>query len=379
MVPGQPDLNSPVMSSKSKLKLGVFGMNASRGVTPTRGEGSLEHLNWQQQLSIAKAAEDAGLEAIIPIARYRGYKGESGWCHETYDTVPWAAGLGAATKRVQVFSTLHVPLNHPTRVAKELVTIDHVSAGRAAVNIVAGWNTDEFAMFGYQQREHNDRYAQAKEWVTILLSLWGSAGPIDFDGRFYSLQDVYSSPAPVQQPRPPIMNAGTSPAGRQFAATYADLCFVAAPDLEGLRTIGADIRERAGKLGRNVEIWTTTGVVCGETEADVKRRYDYFVHDTGDWAGAESAIRAVMAGGAVGVAKQIDRASMEAKITGSFGHRLVGTPEQIVESMQQLVDAGVNGVAANWFDYEQGIKMFHDLVVPLAEREGLRDPKRRVT
>lgn len=374
---GSPDPTNPLFTSGSKLKIGVFGMNASRGMTPTLGEGSLAHLEWRQQVVMAKEAEDAGFEALVPIARYLGYKGDSGWCHESYDTIPWATGLGAATERIALFSTVHVPLSHPTRLAKELATVDHVSGGRAALNIVAGWNIDEFAMFGYEQKAHDDRYAQAEEWLRILLRIWSDREPFDFDGQFYKLRGVYSAPSPVQQPRPPIMNAGTSPVGRQFAATYADLCFVGARDLEGLRALGADIRERAAKLGRDVQIWTTTSVVCGETESEVKRRYDYFVHEKGDWAGAETAVRVSMAGGAVGVEKKLDRETIENRIAGAFGHRLIGTPDQIVEKMQEFVDAGIDGVAAIWFDYENGIRMFNDLVVPLAEKEGLRDPKRR--
>lgn len=373
---GSPDPSSPLMRSTSKLKMAAFGLNISRGLTATCGEGAIAHMDWDQQLRIARVAEAAGLEAILPVARFRGYAGDSGWSRESYDSIPWAAGVSAVTSRIQVMSTIHVPLNHPTKLAKELATVDHVSQGRSGINVVAGWNIDEFAMFGIRQLEHDDRYVQAAEWLSIVRRLWTEEQPFDFDGRFYTLRDVYSEPKPLQRPRPPIMNAGSSPAGRQFAAEHADLCFIAAHDLASLKDVACDVRERAAAVGRQVQVWTPTSILCGETAADVDRRYEYFVQEKGDWAGAESAIRAGMAGGS-GVEKKLTREMMESRVVGSFGHRLIGTPEQVVEKMQQLVDAGIDGVAGIWFDYERDIQTFAELVAPLAEREGLRDPSRR--
>jgi alkanesulfonate monooxygenase SsuD/methylene tetrahydromethanopterin reductase-like flavin-dependent oxidoreductase (luciferase family) len=345
-------------------------------MTPTVGEGSIAQLDWAQQTRIARAAEAAGLEGIIPVGRYRGIRGLSRWSWESYDVIPWATGLAAATERLQVFSTVHVPLVHPLKVAKELATVDHVSGGRCALNIVAGWNIDEFEMFGITLVDHDDRYAQAAEWIEIIQRAWVEDEPFDFHGRFYTLRDAYSEPKPLQRPRPPIMNAGLSPAGRQFAAQHSDLIFIAGDDFDGLRTTASDVRQRAADLGRDVEVWTTATLLCGESEADVKRRYDYFVHETGDWATAEGWTRSVMKGGS-GLKKTLTREMFEITIAGGAGPRLIGKPEQIIERMEAFAAAGINGCAIVCFDYERDIEMFGELVAPLAEREGLRDPSRR--
>ena len=372
----RPDPTSPLMTSSSRLKLAPFGFNMSRGMTPTFGEGSIAHLDWGQQTRIARTAEAVGLEAVIPVASYRGNRGGSRWSMESYDSVPWATGIGASTDRLQVFSTVHVPLMHPLKMAKELATADHVSGGCCGVNIVAGWNIDQFAMFGMTLLEHDDRYAQAAEWVEIIQRLWVEDEPFDFNGRFYTLHDAYSEPKPVQRPRPPIMNAGLSPAGRQFAAQYSDLIFIAALDLEGLRSLAADVRQRAADLGRDIEVWTTGSLLVGETAADVKRRYDYFVHEKGDWAAAEASVHSMLKGGSG--RKQIpNREAFEAKISGGAGPRLMGTPEQVVEQMEAFTDAGINGYGFGCFDYEHDITTFGELVAPLAEKQGLRDPSRR--
>ena len=77
----------------------------------------------------------------------------------------------AATDEIVAFSTIHAPLIHPVFAAKSMVTADHVGQGRFGLNIVSGWNVEEFAMFGIPLREHDERYAYSAEWVTILKKI----------------------------------------------------------------------------------------------------------------------------------------------------------------------------------------------------------------
>src|SRR5581483_11068877 len=95
------------------------------------------------------------------------------------ESITWACGLLAATQRINVFATVHVPLNHPVVAAKQMVTADHIGRGRFGVNVVCGWNEDEFAMFGVTKKEHEDRYAQGAEWWTIIQRIWAGEGPFD--------------------------------------------------------------------------------------------------------------------------------------------------------------------------------------------------------
>ena len=81
----------------------------------------------------------------------------------SFETFTWAAGLAALTSRIAIFSTVHVPLVHPIYAAKALATVDHISGGRAGLNIVCGWNPTEFAMFGTTPDER--AYERAAEWI----------------------------------------------------------------------------------------------------------------------------------------------------------------------------------------------------------------------
>ena len=99
-------------------------------------------------------ADDAGIDFMLPIGRWKGYGGASDFHGTTFETMTWACGLLAATKRITVFGTVHAPLFHPLIAAKEMVTADHIGEGRFGLNIVAGWNEGEFEMFGIDQRGH---------------------------------------------------------------------------------------------------------------------------------------------------------------------------------------------------------------------------------
>ena len=130
-----------------RLKLGLFGANCSSGraVTkvPERWSGS-----WPDCLRLAQMADGAGIEFMLPVGRWKGYGGDTDYQGETFETVTWACGLLAATERMTVFGTVHAPLIHPLIAAKQFVTADHIGNGRFGLNVVCGWNEDEFDMFG---------------------------------------------------------------------------------------------------------------------------------------------------------------------------------------------------------------------------------------
>ena len=110
--------------------------------------------------------------------------------------------------------TVHVPLVHPLYAAKALATVDHISHGRAGLNIVCGWNPKEFGMFGTPLVEKG--YDQAAEWLDILERLYAADEPFDHDGTYYRMKEAVSRPASLQAPRPVTMNAAFGDPGRDF-------------------------------------------------------------------------------------------------------------------------------------------------------------------
>src|SRR5205814_7406908 len=190
-----PQRERAQMGSANRLKLGLFGANCSSGramtMVPERWSGS-----WPDCVALAKMADEAGIEFMLPIGRWKGYGGVTDYQGETFETVTWAAGLLASTRRLVVFGTVHAALIAPLIAAKEFVTADHIGEGRFGLNLVCGWNEGEFEMFGATLRDHEARYAYAQEWLDVVKLAWSPREDFDFAGQFIRLRGGRAYPEP---------------------------------------------------------------------------------------------------------------------------------------------------------------------------------------
>ena len=193
------------------------------------------------------------------------------------------------TQNIAVFATVHVPMVHPVFAAKALTTVDHVSNGRAGLNIVCGWNPEEFGMFGLELIE--DRYAQGLEWFEIMNRIYTADAPFDYDGKFYKLKAVSGKPRPVQKPRPITLNAAFSPPGREFAAKAADYLFTTFTEIEKGREHIDDMKKRAAAEGREVGVYTTCHVVCRPTQAEAEAYYEHYAVTMADKASLDHYVK----------------------------------------------------------------------------------------
>jgi alkanesulfonate monooxygenase SsuD/methylene tetrahydromethanopterin reductase-like flavin-dependent oxidoreductase (luciferase family) len=320
---------------------------------------------------IARAAERAGIEAIIPVARWRSPSPSTEPAvHRSFEAFTWAAGISASTTTIQVFATSHITTAHPVIVAKQIATLDHISGGRFGLNVVAGWNADEFRMFDMTLSEHSDRSAIADEWMTFLHRIFTEQQPFDVVGRWFKSFDVVSQPLPVQQPGPVIMSAAFSPAGRAFAAKHAHLGFVIAPDRAEAKDAIAAVKARArDEYGRELKVFGAAHVLCESTEAAARRHYEHVVTECGDWPGARNALRLL-----TGHNQRPDAPGdlAASAIFGFFATPLIGTTEHIVDQIGSMVDDGFDGLALSWVDYERGLAQFQDELLPLLIDAGLR-------
>src|ERR1700726_752449 len=111
-------------------------------------------------------------------------------------------------------------------------------------------------MFGLAQKEHDERYEVADEWTQVLKQLWTVDGERDFHGRYFDVPAGFLEPKPLQKPYPVIMNAGTSPAGRMFAAKHSDLIFAGLQNFETAPRQIAEIKQLAGAdYGREIRVF----------------------------------------------------------------------------------------------------------------------------
>src|SRR4029077_3369353 len=141
-------MTTPVLPllGPNKLKLGVFSMNADGGLTLTRVPERWP-AHWTEIGEVDRMGGGARAALLLPIARWKGFGGEMNSREWSYETLTHAAALAGGTERIGVFATVHVAMVPPVFAAKALTTVDHASTGRPGLNIVCGWNPEEFGMF----------------------------------------------------------------------------------------------------------------------------------------------------------------------------------------------------------------------------------------
>lgn len=368
---------NPVLGD-NKLKLGLFCTNG-HGAALTLAPGGHD-MSWDLSLRTAIAADEAGLEAVVPYARWKAYASNSPG-HKTgtvFDPFAWAAGLASVTRNIGIFATSHAPSLHPIVAAKQAATIDHISGGRFSLNVVGGWNRPELEMFGAPMREHDERYDYLGEWLTVLRRLWTENEEFDHHGAFFDIEGGTSSPKPLQRSIP-IMNAAGSPRGMRFAAEHADLCFVVvrsedpAEISQQVESYKSMAREQ---FGRDVRVWTHSVVVQRDTDAAAESELHRFSIEYEDAESVDAWLQLMEVNSQL-LPPEVAAAMRQRFAAGAGGFPLVGTSETIAQRLEMLNNAGIDGVLLTWLDYDTGLASFTQDVLPKLEKAGLRAPVNR--
>ncbi len=352
------------------FKLGTFATNCSSGMSVTKIPERWS-ASWDDNLRLAKMLDSAGIDFMLPIARWVGYGGETNFHGHVLETMTWASGLLAKTENITVISTIHTTANHPVVVAKQIVVNDHISKGRSGLNIVAGWNEPEYAALGLKlPDDHETRYGYAQEWFDVVEKLWTDSDRFDWDGAYFHLKDVHSDPKPTDG-RPVIVNAAGSGQGREFAVKNADYLFTPAIDLERSEGEIKEIKELAAKHKRDVGVLTFSHVVCRPTEKEAREYVDYFMGDNTDTDAVENLVRLQFAH-AQSFPHDLLALIKDRMAMGHGGFPLIGTPEQVADAIINLNKIGFGGTTLSFVDYAEEFPYFRDEVLPLLKQAGLR-------
>jgi dimethylsulfone monooxygenase len=371
---GLRSATNPLFGS-NRMKLGVFAFNGGAATMTTVPEQY--ELTWPNTLDVAREADQAGFEALVPYARWRSFVDAGHRSGRVFETLTWAAALAAATSHSAIMSTCHVPLVHPLLAAKAATTIDHISNGRFALNIVCGWFEPEIEMFNAPRLDHEQRYGYADEWVTILKRLWTEEDVFDLPGHYISVSRALSQPKPIQKPYPALMNAGGSESGRRFVARHCDIAFVV-PRQDDDAVIKEQInqyREFARhESNREVQVWSSAYVAQADSYADAVKFVDYYAIEHGDDPHADAFIRESITRSRVVTPEALQTLRRAVK-AGTGGVALLGTAADIVARLERLSRCGLDGLLLVWVDFQNGIRRFNREILPLLEQAGLRHPK----
>ncbi len=364
--------NRTAMYNGNALKIGLFGANCSSGravtMVPERWSG-----NWRDSLALARMADDAGIDFMLPIGRWKGYGGDTDYQGATLETLTWASGLLAATKNISVFGTVHAPLFHPLIASKEFVTADQIGEGRFGLNVVCGWNEGEFEMFGVEQRNHERRYDYAQEWIDVVKRAMSPENDFDYKGEFFDLKGVRMKPKPYGGTRPMIMNAGSSPAGRSFALRNCDAFFTSASrvSVEEMREKVQGIKAQAAEYGREIDVYTVGVVTLRKTMQEAQDYYRYATIEGADW----NAVRDILALKKISpetVGQEEYDIKRKQYANGMGGLPIIGDPDTVANMFADLSRSGLRGIGISMVNYLDELPLFVEEVLPRLKKLGVR-------
>ncbi|EPE96598.1 LLM class flavin-dependent oxidoreductase [Rhizobium grahamii] len=331
------------------------------------------------------------------------------------------SALAAVTEKIGLAATASTTFDEPYHVARRFASLDHISNGRAAWNIVTTANPDSARNFGLDEHiEHGERYARAREFYDVVTGLWDSFADDAFirdqeSGIFFDVEKMHvldhkgaelsvRGPLNIARPVqgwPVIVQAGQSEPGRQLAAETAELVFCSPRDLSAAKMLYADIKGRMPAFGRNPEylrILPAALIVIGDTvdEARAKRdKLDSLVHYDSAIASLSIALGHDASGfdpdrplppipetnaSKTGRAQAL-RLAEEEKLTvrqlarrygGYAGLAFVGTPQTITDDMEAwLADQAADGFTVVFPYLPQGLDDVTQRLIPELQRRGL--------
>jgi FMNH2-dependent dimethyl sulfone monooxygenase len=323
------------ISARPQLQLGLFMPNCGAGYSISTYKADPNVWTYESNLRIALAAERAGFDFLFPVAKWKGYGGKADYLGNSLETMTWASALLANTHRINIYSTVHVPLFHPAVAAKMGATLDHIGNGRWGINIVSGWSEREFTPMGIEVRPHAERYQRTAAFIEILKGLWTSEpGTFNHESPWYRISGGYLKPAPIRQPHPPIANAGVSEDAMEMVARLCDWAFISPPSLKSVAGLTAGLRARAASYGRTVRCACYPFVLWRETEREANEERRRIIAEL-DVEAAEN-----WANGLSGKSGSFDRFTLEMFALGAGALPVIGTREQVAEQLKALYDAG---------------------------------------
>jgi alkanesulfonate monooxygenase len=316
------------------------------------------------------------------------------------DAVVTATQVFADTRRLGVLLAHRPGFVAPTLAARTLATLDQFSKGRIAVHIISGGDDADQRRDG-DYLDHDQRYARTAEYLDIVKRIWSSDQPIDHEGANYRFAQAYSSVKPLQKPHLPIYFGGSSEAAIKVAARYADVYALWGESLAQVSDTIARVRGAAAQFGRAEHIRFSLSLrpILGRTEADAWARADDILARAKALQGAvptdKSGIKLFekrkTPPANVGSQRLLETAAQGkvvdqrlwteiAALTGAKGNStsLVGTPDQVVESLLAYNDLGVTTFLIRGFNPLQDAIEYGREIIPRVRAEiALRDAAAR--
>jgi len=344
------------------------------GVRPEGADGAAVHViggeidrGWVRDFS--RAHEEAGFDKVLV-----GYTSTAA---EGFMVSSYAA---AHTERL-AFLIAHRPgFVAPTLAARKAATLDQFTGGRVALHIITGGSDADQAKDG-DWLDHDTRYRRTDEYLTVMRRTWTEDRPFDHAGEFYRVSKAFSEIKPLQKPHIPLYFGGASETAHLIGAKHCDVYMLWGEPLAAIKERIAQVRAVAARVGREPRISVSLRPVIAPTEAAA-------------WDKARGILAKVVAKQgdrtlplpeAVGARRLVDFARQAdiydkrlwtpiAAVVGGAGNTtaLVGTPEQVAESLLDYYDLGVTTLLIRGFDPLNDAVEYGRELIPLVRAEVAR-------
>jgi FMNH2-dependent dimethyl sulfone monooxygenase len=359
----------PASTFETPLKFAYWVPNVSGGLVVSTIE---QRTDWQLPYNsrLAQIAENSGFEYALTQTRYAASYGAD----KQHEASAFSLALLGATERLRVIAAFHPGMWHPGVLAKWLITADHLSGGRAAVNIVSGWLKDEFVKFGLPWLEHDERYVRTEEFITALRGLLTENG-YSQDGQYYAIDDFTLSPKPVDvpgRPHPEIFFGGNSTAAQATAGRVADWYFSNGRTLEGYEENVAGVRASAAEAGRSPRFGLNGFVIARESRREAEETLREIVAKAHRPAveGFRQSVQEAGASTKDGKGMWADSSFEDlVQYNDGFKTRLIGTPEEIADRIIEYKKVGVNLLLTCYLHFTEEVAAFGRDVLPIVREK----------
>jgi dimethylsulfone monooxygenase len=346
------------------LKFAYWVPNVSGGLVISKIPQQTEW-SFEANARYARYAEEAGFEFALLQTRFIASYG----AENQLEAITLASALAAVTQKIKLIAAVLPGLWHPGVVAKMISTLDQISHGRAAVNVVSGWFKGEFHGYGEPWLDHDERYRRSEEFIRILKQMWSEEETV-FRGDFYRINGAPLKPKPVSTP--PVFQGGNSAAARLMAARVSDWYFMNGNDIDGFKAQIEDVKKLSAEHNRTVKFGANAFVIVRDTEEEARAVLQDIIHyaDPEAVEGFRSQVR--FAGQASpereGMWANSDFSNL-VQYNDGFKTGLIGTAEQVADRIIELKKIGVDLILTGFLHYEEDILAFGKKVIPLVREK----------
>ncbi len=299
--------------------------------------------------ALARAHEQAGFDRVL-----------IGYQSSMPDGFIVAADVLAHAQQLGVLLAHRPGFVAPTVAARKLATLDQFSGGRLAIHTISGGDDQEQRRDG-DYLDHDARYRRTDEYLQVLRDIWTAEGPLDHRGEYYSFEGAYAEVRPVTQPHIPIYFGGSSDIAIEIAAKHADIYALWGEPLADAAAHIRRVKEAAARYGRNPGISVSLRPILAPTEEEAwARAYGILATIKENGSSSAFASRNPTNVGSLRLLDAADRGEVHDKrlftalaaATGAAGNStaLVGTPEQVVDSLLDYIDIGVTTILIRGYD-----------------------------